>query len=151
MNTNNVFRRFTPAETSFKIETPPVLIRTEGDLDRGTTSGSPHPHGMRPHQVNQPGSAVSGAPGEAYCHKRVRFAAQGCIHGAPSPLFTNQRFSLQGVLPLLLPIIAFPFSYYKRIFPFCQPKYSFPVNQRDHCDISRQMRSILLHPQALRQ
>ena len=44
----------------------PCPNRTEGDLNRGTTSGSLQPHGMQPHQVNQPGSAVSGAPGEAY-------------------------------------------------------------------------------------
>lgn len=44
----------------------PCPNRTEGDKNRGTTSGSLQPHGLQPHQVKQPGSAVSGAPGEAY-------------------------------------------------------------------------------------
>ena len=42
-------------------KTPPVRL-TEGDKNRGTTSASPTPRGVRPHRVQQHPIAVTGEP-----------------------------------------------------------------------------------------
>ena len=67
---------------------------TEGDVNRGTTSASPPPHGMRPHRVQQHPIAVTGEPDTFLIGETVQKAAPGCILLPPPLPFSPSRGSL---------------------------------------------------------
>ena len=81
---------------------------TEGDYNRGTTSCSPSPRGLRPRRVLAYPVAVTGEPDTSLpAHKRVQAASSGMYSRAvPSAPSTNRSFSLQVFSALLLPFFA---------------------------------------------
>ena len=95
-----------------------------GRGSRGTTSGSPPPHGGRPRRVPSHSQRGNGRTRPSLLDLSVQGAAPGCIHGVRSPLFTNPEALFAAVGPLLLPIITVIEMYYSAVLPVCQMEIS---------------------------